>query len=92
MKLTLRRGIISYDTRSLYGNFNETLPLREGGVVGTRSTGILRTTDRAYYPRGTSHLKGRFYGPNREEAAGTLVTDRIYGGWLVKKVGSFREL
>ncbi len=33
-------------------------------------------------------IKGNFYGPNLEEAAGIVETSNVYGAWLVRQVGS----
>ena len=74
---------VDYNIKTPYGNFNGYKVLRDHGF--RTSTGILSDGTRRYFPRGTVIIDGNFYGPNGEEAAGNLITDRIYGAWLVKR-------
>ena len=52
----------------------------------------LQAADVDRFPNGTfsnaprNTVKGAFYGPNWEEAAGIVETDDVYGAWLVQRV------
>ena len=85
-ELTFRIGYIDSNTaapstlnynlqatqRADYPNFNIS-GTAQGNNDGSFSTGP-----------GTVRFDGDFYGPNRQEAAGTFETDSVYGSWLTK--------